>query len=134
MTAENSQTPAAPQRPVVGWLQSEKPPAAPTTGASATGPVTTGAVSRTPEQIAYERGKRDAIKKLTTPRMTGYRIACGICWAFWTVLFTIGAFASFGAGNAGTGLLALVLAGLAGWYDYRIWALKARRLTFFLIF
>jgi len=66
--------------------------------------------------------------------MTGYRIACGICWAFWTLLFTIGAFASFGAGNAGTGLLALVLAGLAGWYDYRIWALKARRLTFFLIF
>lgn len=134
MTAENSQPPAAPQRPVGGWLRGEKPPAAPATGAPATGTVSTGAASRTPEQIAYERGKHDAIKKLTTPRMTGYRIACGICWAFWTLLFTIGAFASFGAGSAGTGLLALILAGLAGWYDYRIWALKARRLTFFLIF
>lgn len=132
MTAENSQPPAAPQRPLGGWLQGEKPPTAPTNGGLVTG--TTGAASRTPEQIAYERGKQDAITKLTTPRMTGYRIACGICWAVWTLLFTIGAFASFGAGNAGTGLLALVLAGLAGWYDYRIWALKARRLTFFLIF
>jgi hypothetical protein len=134
MTADNNQPPVAPQRPAGGWLQGENPPAAPTTGAAATGPVTGGAASRTPEQIAYDRGKQDAIKKLTTPRMTGYRIACGICWAFWTVLFTIGAFASFGAGNAGPGLLALVLAGLAVWYDYRIWTLKARRLTFFLIF
>jgi hypothetical protein len=134
MTTENSLPPAAPQRPVGGWLRGEKPPTATTTGAPATGTVTTGAASITPEQIAYERGKQDAINKLTTPRMTGYRIACGICWAFWTLLFTIGAFASFCAGNAWTGLLALVLAGLAGWYDYRIWALKARRLTFFLIF
>jgi hypothetical protein len=134
MTAENSQPPVAPQRPVGGWLPGEKPPPAAATGVPATGTVTTGAASRTPEQLAYERGKQDAIKKLTTPRMTGYRIACGICWALWTLLFTIGAFTSFGTGSPGPGLLALVLAGLAGWYDYRIWALKARRLTFFLIF
>jgi hypothetical protein len=30
--------------------------------------------------------------------------------------------------------LAGILAGLAGWYDYRIWTLKARRLTMFIIF
>jgi hypothetical protein len=134
MTAENSQPPVAPQRPVGGWLPGEKPPIAAAAGVPTTGAVTAGPDSRTPEQMAYERGKQDAIKKLTTPRMTGYRIACGICWALWTLLFTIGAFTSFATGSAGTGLLGLVLAGLAGWYDYRIWALKARRLTFFLIF
>lgn len=86
------------------------------------------------EQSAYQRGQQDAVRKLTTPRMTGWRITCGICWAFWTLLFTIGAFASLGQGNVGSFLLAGVLAGLAAWYDYRIWALKARRLTLFIIF
>jgi len=86
------------------------------------------------EQFAYERGQQDAVRKLTTPRMTGWRIACGICWAFWTLLFTIGAFASLAQGNVGSFLLAAALAGLTGWYDYRIWALKARRLTLFIIF
>ena len=86
------------------------------------------------EQLAYQRGQQDAVRNLTTPRMTGWRIACGICWAFWTLLLTIGAFASLGQGNVGSFLLAAVLAGLAGWYDYRIWALKARRLTLFIIF
>lgn len=86
------------------------------------------------EQSAYQRGQQDAVRKLTTPRMTGWRIACGICWGFWTLLFTIGAFASLGQGNVGSFLLAGVLAGLAAWYDYRIWALKARRLTLFIIF
>jgi hypothetical protein len=37
-------------------------------------------------------------------------------------------------GSVGPFLLGLVLAGLAGWYDYRIRALKARRLMLFIIF
>jgi hypothetical protein len=86
------------------------------------------------EQLAYQRGQQDAVRNLTTPRMTGWRITCGICWAFWTLLLTIGAFASLGQGNVGSFLLAGALAGLAAWYDYRIWALKARRLTLFIIF
>jgi hypothetical protein len=86
------------------------------------------------EQLAYQRGQQDAVRKLTAPRMTGWRITCGICWAIWTLLLTIGAFASLGQGNVGSFLLAGVLAGLAAWYDYRIWALKARRLTLFIIF
>ena len=64
-------------------------------------------------------------------RMSGRRVACGICWAFWTLAFTIGIFA---AGSVGGSLLCLVLAPLAGWYDYRIWSGKARRLTFFIVF
>jgi len=74
------------------------------------------------------------IRRMTTPRMTGYRIACGIVWAFWTVAFLVGAVGSFGGGNVGTGLVLLVLSGLAAWYDVRIWTLRARRLTFFIIF
>ena len=88
----------------------------------------------TAEQLAYQRGQQDAVRRLTTPRMTGWRVTCGICWAFWTVVLTVSAFASLGAGNFGAFLVAAVLAGLAGWYDYRIWALKARRLTLFIIF
>ena len=37
------------------------------------------------EQLAYQRGQQDMLRRITTPRMTGWRIACGICWAFWTV-------------------------------------------------
>ena len=88
----------------------------------------------TAEQLAYERGQKDAVRRLTTPRMTGWRVTCGICWALWAVLFTVSALVSLVHASFGTFLLAGVLAGLAGWYDYRIWTLKARRLTLFIIF
>jgi hypothetical protein len=91
-------------------------------------------VPKTPEQIAYERGQQDAARRLTTPRMTGWRITCGICWAFWTLLFSIGALVSLAHGGFGSFLVGGILAGLAGWYDYRIWTLRARRLTLFIIF
>jgi hypothetical protein len=90
--------------------------------------------ARTPEQLAYERGQQDMRRKLTTPRMTGYRIACGICWAFWTLLCGIGAIVSLAHGGVGTFFIGAILAGLAGWYDWRIWTLRARRLTFLIIF
>ena len=93
-----------------------------------------GPFPKTAEQLAYERGQQDMLRRVRTPRMTGYRIACGICWAVWTVLLAVGGIASFGSSNVGAGLLSLALAGLAGWYDYRIWTLKARRLTFLIIF
>jgi hypothetical protein len=66
--------------------------------------------------------------------MTGWRVACGVCWGLWTVLFGVGAIVGLSQGSIGTFLLGAVLAGLAGWYDYRIWTLKARRLTLFIIF
>lgn len=88
---------------------------------------------KTPEQMAYAAGQRDMLNKVKNSplSMTGYRIACGINWAFWTVVFTVGVFTVPGIGAK---FLCLVLAGLSGWYDYRIWALKARRLTLFIIF
>jgi hypothetical protein len=86
------------------------------------------------EQLAYERGQRDMLRKVSTPRMTGWRVTCGICWAFWTLLFAISALVSLFHGGFGTFLAGGILAGLAGWYDYRIWTLRARRLTLFIIF
>jgi len=92
------------------------------------------APSKRAEELAYERGQQDAIRRLTTPRMSGWRVICGICWACWTLLFGVGALVSLFQGSFGPFLIAGVLAGLAGWYDYRIWTLKARRLTLFIVF
>jgi hypothetical protein len=105
--------------------QAWNPPAAP--GAP-------GVQQKTPEQLAYERGQQDMRRKLTTPRMTPYRVVCGICWAVWTLLFGVSALVSLSQGGIGTFFIAGALAGLAGWYDFRIWTLKARRLTLFIIF
>lgn len=88
-------------------------------------------VYATPQE-AYQAGRRDERKRLTTPRMTGYRVACGICWALWTVLLVISAFVSFANGSP-IGILALLIACLTGWYDFRIWTLKARYLTILFI-
>jgi hypothetical protein len=93
-----------------------------------------GTPHKSAEQLAYERGQRDAVQRLTTPHMSGWRIICGICWAFWTLLFGISALVSLAHGSFGAFLIGGILAGLAGWYDFRIWTLKARRLTLFIIF
>jgi len=91
-----------------------------------------GPPGMTPEQIAYQRGQQDAIRRLTTPRMTGYRIFCGIFWGVVAVAFGIGAIANLVHPDLGEALIGLVIALLAGWYDYRIWTLQARRLWFFI--
>lgn len=58
----------------------------------------TPASQPTAEQLAYQRGQQDMLRRVTTPRMTGWRIACGICWAFWTVAFGISAIVSLSQG------------------------------------
>jgi len=94
---------------------------------------------RTPEaEAAYQAGRQAGItetrRRQLTPRMTGWRVACGICWAFWTLVLAISFIVGLSSGSAGSALICLVLAALAGWYDYRIWALKARYLSLFIIF
>jgi hypothetical protein len=66
-------------------------------------------------------------------KMTTWRMVCGLCWALWTTLFAVGAIAAVASGNVFGFLVGAVLAGLAGWYDYRIWSCQARRLTLFII-
>jgi hypothetical protein len=86
----------------------------------------------TPEQQAYQRGQQDMLKTLTKPRMSAYRILCGISWAAVAVVLAVGGIGEIGAGNVGGAILCWVIAVLAGWYDYRIWTLKARRLWLFI--
>jgi hypothetical protein len=84
----------------------------------------------TPEQMAYQRGRQDAIRQLTTVRMTPFRVVCGILWLAIALGFGVAALYNLAGGAIGEGLVGLVIAFLAGWYDYRIWTLKARRLFF----
>ena len=81
------------------------------------------------EQLAYQRGQQDAVRQLTTPRMTGWRITCGICWGkLLDLAFYHRRFRKPGAGQFGFIPARRSPGGPRGWYDYRIWALKARRL------
>jgi hypothetical protein len=61
------------------------------------------------------------------------RVTYGLLWAGWTAALTIAAFVGLFSGQIPGGLLALVLAALAGRYDYRIWTWQARRLLFFIL-
>jgi hypothetical protein len=63
----------------------------------------------------------------------GKRTFYGVLWAGWTVLLTVGGFVGLFGGQVLGGLFALVLAALAGRYDYRIWTWRARRLLFLII-
>jgi hypothetical protein len=84
----------------------------------------------TPEQLAYQRGQQDTIRRMTTPRMTAWRVICGVLWLVLSVGFAVGAIYNLAHSDVADFLLGLVFAVLAGWYDYRIWTLKARRLFF----
>ena len=65
-------------------------------------------------------------------RMSVYRILCGLSWAVLTVFVLAGGIAELTVSNVGGAVLCFVIAAGAGWYDYRIWTLKARRLWIFL--
>jgi hypothetical protein len=84
----------------------------------------------TPEQLAYRQGQQDMLRQVRQPRMTPFRVLCGILWAAIAIGFAIGGIDNAAAGNWGELAGGLIIAGLAGWYDYRIWTLKARRLWF----
>jgi len=67
------------------------------------------------------------------PYSHGKRTVYGLLWAAWTAVLTIAGFAGLFGGQVVGGLFALVLAALAGRYDYRIWTWRARRLLFLII-
>jgi len=61
-------------------------------------------------------------------KMSGLRIAVGILWGIITVILAVGAVAEWVTGIHGGAILCFVLAVGTGWYDYRVWTLRARRL------
>jgi hypothetical protein len=89
-----------------------------------------GPAGMTPaEQAAYRQGQRDLLAQAAQPRMTVFRVICGIVWAVIAIGFAIGVIVNItGHGNAGDIIVGAIISVLAGWYDYRIWTLKARRL------
>jgi hypothetical protein len=64
----------------------------------------------------------------------GTRVGYGLLWAGWTLVLLIGGLAALFGGQVLAGLIGLVLAALAGRYDYRIWTWQARRLLFLIVF
>jgi len=63
-------------------------------------------------------------------KMTTYRVMCGLCWAFWTFLFTVGIIVAPGFGHVASFALAV----LCGLYTWRIWTRRAKYLTIFIVF
>ena len=99
------------------------------------GPGPSSGLSRpalTPGQIAYLRGQRDAVRRLTTPRMTVTRVIVGVVWGAVALGFAIGAIYNLVHPDIGQALAGIGISALAGWYDYRIWTLRARKLLFVL--
>jgi hypothetical protein len=58
------------------------------------------------------------------------RIACGALWAAFTIILAVGAVLELLTGLPAASVMCLVFAVGCGWYDYRIWTFKARRLWF----
>jgi hypothetical protein len=100
-------------------------------------PMTDGtpAVPQTPQMPAtgppVQQMPNGAVPRL--PYSHGKRAGYGLLWAAWTAVLTIGGFAELFGGQIPGGLFALVLAALAGRYDYRIWTWRARRLLFLIV-
>jgi hypothetical protein len=90
---------------------------------------------RTPTGCSASTSPRAATCAPTArlPYSYGKRTGYGLLWAGWTLLLTIAGFAGLFGGHILSGLLALVLAALAGRYDYRIWTWRVRRLLFFIL-
>lgn len=71
---------------------------------------------------------------LGRPRYSARRLLCGIWWALGTAICAISAVISLFGGHFLQFLGAGAIAGLIGWYDYRIWTFKAKWLMFLIIF
>jgi hypothetical protein len=63
-------------------------------------------------------------------RMATSRIVCGILWAALTVILAIGFVLELTIDLVGGAVVCLGFAVGCGWYDYRIWTYKAKRLWF----
>jgi hypothetical protein len=83
-------------------------------------------------EVMHALGGRIVTKESLPPgpplRMSGYRILCGIIWAVVAVGIGAGGVAELAIGSISAAVMCFVVAVPAAWYDYRVWALKTRRL------
>jgi hypothetical protein len=75
---------------------------------------------------------KNSLPPAPASRMSRYRIICGIIWAVLAAGIGAGGVGEVSIGNIGGAVVCFVIAIPAGWYDYRIWTLRARRLWLFL--
>jgi len=75
-----------------------------------------------------EPSPQDLLGPPRPSKMSGLRIVVGILWGIITVILAAGAVAEWVTGIHGGAILCFVLAVGTGWYDYRVWTLRARRL------
>lgn len=62
-------------------------------------------------------------------RMSVFRIVCGVLWGAVTLICAAGAVGEWLIGIRGGAVLCLVIAVGSGWYDYRVWTYRTRRLV-----
>lgn len=62
------------------------------------------------------------------------RLIYAALWAFYTIVLVLGSFSMLGEGQVLGGLIGLVAAFFAGWYAYRIWMWRAKRLWLLIFF
>jgi len=72
--------------------------------------------------------RQEELQQRAALRMTGFRVLCGIIWAVLAIGLGAGGVGELTIGQVGGAVLCFIIAVPAAWYDYRIWALKARRL------
>jgi hypothetical protein len=61
-------------------------------------------------------------------RISTVRIACGVLWASIALVCAAGSVGEWLIGVHGGAILCLVIAVGSGWYDYRVWTSRSRRL------
>jgi hypothetical protein len=61
-------------------------------------------------------------------RMSTVRIACGVLWASIAIVCAAGSVGEWLIGVHAGAVLCLVIAICSGWYDYRVWTSRSRRL------
>jgi hypothetical protein len=62
-------------------------------------------------------------------RMSVFRIVTGVLWGAIALICAAGAVGEWLVGIPGGAILCAVIAVGSGWYDYRVWKRKARRLV-----
>jgi hypothetical protein len=60
-------------------------------------------------------------------RMSTSRIVLGSVWGVITLLLVVGGVLEITSGNGGGAVVTLLVAALAGWFDWRAWGLHIRR-------
>jgi hypothetical protein len=99
------------------------------------GPDSSAATIYQPQNDGHETSTGNGLREtLGRPSYSSRRLLCGIWWALGTAIFAISAVISLFGGHFLQFLGAGAMAGLIGWYDYRIWTFKAKWLMFLIIF